>query len=168
MKQPAKPAGPALATAGSASGPMRTFMCRTVAEGRLSQLNYIRDLPPQAVAEAAPASLSSESLAPNASEALLAAFGSCLSVGLHANAIAQGIPIRSLELELTGAVDTAAAWGIGRLTPGGIGFETIHVLVRLDADGPRSALEQLIRHTVLWSPVANTLHNSVELDVALA
>ena len=94
--------------------------------------------------------------------------GPGLTVGLHANAIAQGILIRSLELELTGAVDTAAAWGIVRLTLGGIGFETIHVLVRLDADGPRSGLEQLIRHTVLRSPIANPLHNPVELEVALA
>ena len=26
----------------------------------------------------------------------------------------------------------------------------------------------LVKHTVLWSPVANTLHNPVHLDIALA
>ncbi len=168
MKQPIRVVGPRQETAGPESASMRTFRCRTVAQGRFSQLNYIRDLPAQPVAEAEPTALSGEALAPNASEALLAAFGSCLAVGLHANAIVRGIPIRSLELELTGAVDTAAAWGVGRLNPGAVGFETVHVRVRLDADSPRSVLEDLIRHTVLWSPVANTLHNPVELDIALA
>lgn len=147
---------------------MRTFRCRTVAQGRFSQLNYIRDLPAQPVAEAEPTSLSGEALAPNASEALLAAFGSCLAVGLHANAIVRGIPIRSLELELTGTVDTAAAWGVGKLNPGAIGFETVHVLVKLEAESARSDLESLIHHTLLWSPVANTLHNPVHLDIVLA
>ncbi len=181
MKKPTAPVGPTQnsakatpdpsATAGkpaSGSQSVRSFSCRTVARGRFSQLNYIRDLPPQTVAEAEPQALSSEVLAPNASEALLAAFGSCLAVGLHANAIVQGIPIRALELELTGNVDTAAAWGVGKLYTGAIGFEIVHVRVKLEADSPRSVLEDLIRHTVLWSPVANTLHNPVELDIVLA
>lgn len=33
---------------------MRTLHCRTVAQGRLRQLNYIRDLPPQPVMEDEP------------------------------------------------------------------------------------------------------------------
>jgi uncharacterized OsmC-like protein len=181
MKKPTAPVGPTRSSAEAIPEPsgvagkavsepqsVRTFHCRTVAQGRFSQLNYIRDLPPQEVAEAEPTSLSSEILAPNASEALLAAFGSCLAVGLHANAVVRGIPIRALELELTGDVDTAAAWGVGKLAASTIGFETVHVRVKLDADSPRSVLEDLIRHTVLWSPVANTLHNPVQLDIALA
>jgi len=146
----------------------RTLRCRTVAQGRLSQLNYIRDLPPQPVTENEPENLSNETNAPNASEALLAAFGSCLAVGMHANALAQGIPIRSLELELAANLDTSAVWGAGNLNPHTIGFEAIRILVRLDADAPRAALEALVRHATLWSPVANTLHNPVHLDVTLA
>ncbi len=154
----------------------RTLRCRTVAQGRLSQLNYIRNLPPQPVREdeprnlpgSLPGTLLGETDAPNASEALLAAFGSCLAVGIHANALAQGIPIRSLELELAADFNTAAVWGAGNLTPHIIGFEAIRVLVTLDADAPRAALEALVRHATLWSPVANTLHNPVHLDVTLA
>jgi uncharacterized OsmC-like protein len=147
---------------------IRTLRCRTVAQGRFSQLNYIRDLPPQPVIEDASPSLSSETVAPNASEALLAAFGSCLSVGIHANAVAQGIPIRSLSLDLAGDLNTTAVWGAGNLEPHTIGFETIQVTVHIDAEAPREILEALVRHATLWSPAANTLHNPVHLDVTLA
>ena len=146
----------------------RTLRCRTVAEGRFRQLNYIRDLPAQPVMEPEGAGLLTETLAPNASEALLAAFGSCLTVGIHANAIAQGIPIRSLEVDLEADLNTSAVWGAGDLSPKAIGFESIRVSVRLDADAPRKTLEALVEHATLWSPVANTLHNPVHLDVTLA
>lgn len=147
---------------------VRTLRCRTVAQGRFSQLNYIRDLPPQPVIEDASPSLSPETIAPNASEALLAAFGSCLSVGIHANAVAQGIPIRFLSLDLSADLDTSAVWGAGNLAPHSIGFESIQVIVHIDAEAPRESLEALVRHATLWSPVANTLHNPVHLDVTLA
>ena len=145
----------------------RTLRCRTVARGRFNQLNYIRDLPPQSVMEDEPEGLSGEQLAPNASEALLAAFGSCLAVGIHANAIAQGIPLQSLELELAADLNSTAVWGAGDLTPKTIGFESIRVSVRIEAEAPRASLEALVRHATLWSPVANTLHNPVHLDVIL-
>lgn len=146
---------------------MRTLRCRTVAEGALRQSNYIRDLPPQRVEEAEPAGPLAEAVAPSASEALLAAFGSCLAVGIHANAIARSIPIRALEVDLAADINTSAVWGAGDLNPRTIGFEAIRVSVRIDADAPRKVLDGLVKHAVLWSPVANTLHNPVHLDVTL-
>jgi len=146
---------------------VRTLRCRTVARGRFNQVNYIRNLPPQPVMEDEPDGLSGEAVAPNASEALLAAFGSCLAVGIHANAIAQGIPLQSLELELAADLNSTAVWGAGDLTPKTIGFEAVRVSVRIEAEAPRASLEALVRHATLWSPVANTLHNPVHLDVVL-
>ncbi len=93
---------------------IRTLRCRTVAQGRFAQVNYIRNLPPQPVIEDEPEGLSGETTAPNASEALLAAFGSCLAVGIHANAVAQGIPITALALELAADLNTTAVWGGGQ------------------------------------------------------
>jgi len=145
----------------------RTLRCHTVAQGRFHQLNYIRNLPPQPVMEDEPEGLLAEAIAPNASEALLAAFGSCLAVGIHANAVAQGIPIRALELELEADINTTAVWGAGDLNPKTIGFEAVRVSVRMDADAPRASLKELVKHATLWSPVANTLHNPVHLDVVL-
>ncbi|MCJ2042954.1 hypothetical protein MKK58_00035, partial [Methylobacterium sp. J-078] len=73
---------------------VRTLRCRTEAQGRLSQLNYIRDLPPQPVMENEPEGILGAAAGPYASEALLAALGSCLSIGINSNALAGGIAIR--------------------------------------------------------------------------
>ncbi len=146
----------------------RRLMCRTVANGRLQQLNYIRDLPPQKVVEHEPENLSGEGFAPNASEALLAALGACLAVGIHAGALAQNIPIDTLELNLSADIGPPALNGAGILMPRTIGFDAIAVSVQLHAEAPRRVLEDLVRHATLWSPVANTLHNPVHLDVTLS
>ena len=146
---------------------IRTLTCRTVARGRLQQLNYIRDLPPQAVMQGGSEGLASGTDAPDASEALLAALGSCLAAGIQANALARNIPLQSLELQLFGDIAASAAWGSGDPAPKPIGFETIRVSVNIVADAPRDILETLVRHTTLWSPVANTLHNPVHLDVSV-
>lgn len=136
--------------------------------GRFHQLNYIRDLPAQTVTEEEPEGLLAEASAPNASEALLAAFGSCLAVGIHANAVAQGLPIRRLTLELEADINTTAVWGAGDLSPKTIGFEAIRVQIHLEAEADDAVLAALVKHATLWSPVANTLHNPVHLDVRLA
>ena len=65
---------------------IKTLSCKTVAEGRFRHLNYIRDLEPYIVDE--PPALLGDDTAPNPSEASLAALGSCLAVGIHANAVA--------------------------------------------------------------------------------
>ena len=147
---------------------IRTLRCRTVAKGRFSQLNYIRDLPPQPVVENDVAGLLGEDIAPNSSEALLAAFGSCLAMGIHANAIVRNIPLRRLELEVEADLHTSAVWGTADVTPKPLGFATVRVSVTIVADASRDSLNDLIQHAALWSPVANTLHNPVHLDVALA
>lgn len=164
----AKPALDALIAQGKANPTaVRTLRCRTIAQGRFHQLNYIRNLPPQPVMEDEPEGLLGEDIAPNASEALLAAFGSCLAIGIHANAVARRIPIRSLELELEADINTTAVWGTGDIDPKPIGFEAIRVSVQLEAEASEEVLSALIKHATLWSPVANTLHNPVHLDVAL-
>ena len=103
-------------------------------------------------------------------KALLAALGSCLSIGIHANAVARAIPIRHLEIEIAGEIGVAALSGTGDLTPKPRGFETITVRVRIEADVSYDILEALLEDTDLedtdmWSPLANTLHNPVHLDV---
>lgn len=147
---------------------IRTLRCRTVAKGRFHQLNYIRSLPPWPAMEDEPESLLAEDIAPNASESLLAALGSCLAVGIHAHAVARRIPIRRLELNLEANIATTAGWGGDCRDPGPLGVDVVRVSVQLDADASREVLDALIKHATLWSPVANTLHNPVHLDVSLA
>ena len=145
---------------------VRKLRCRTVATGRLGQRTYIRDLPPLG-GETADTAVLTDEATPTPSESLLAALGSCLSIGIHANAVARAIPIRHLEIEIVGEIGVAMQWGTGDLTPKPVGFDTVTVRVRIEADAPREVLETLVEHTSMWSPVANTLHSPVHLDVML-
>src|SRR4029079_14377745 len=74
---------------------VRTVRAKTVAEGkRFRHLNYIRNLPAHIVDE--PPGLLGDDTAPNPTEALLAALGSCVSVGIQANGVSRGYTIRSI------------------------------------------------------------------------
>jgi uncharacterized OsmC-like protein len=144
---------------------VRTLKARTIAESKFRQLNFIRDLPVHVIDE--PPGLLGDDTAPNPSEAALAALGSCLSVGIHANALNQGIKIRSLELELEGDINISAVWGAGA-TPESVGFSAVRVVVKINADAPQERLDALVAHATAWSPVANTFTRPVPLEVKLA
>ena len=143
---------------------IKTLKCRTIAEGRFRHLNMIRNLPPYIVDE--PPALLGDDTAPNPSEASLAALGSCLAVGIHANAVAQGITVRKLELELEADINITAVWGTGDTSPKPVGFDAVRVKVDLEADAPQEQLDALIAHATKWSPVANTFTKPVALTVA--
>jgi uncharacterized OsmC-like protein len=145
---------------------VRTLKCRTVAEGRFRHLNFVRALPPHVIDE--PPGLLGDDTAPNPSEALLAALGSCLAVGIHANAVAQNITVRKLELELEADINITSVWGTGDTSPKPVGFEAVRVTVHFDADAPRATLDALVAHATRWSPVANTYTKPVALTVGLA
>ena len=141
---------------------VRTLKCRTVAEKRFRHLNYIRDLPPYIVDE--PPGLLGDDTAPNPSEASLAALGSCIAVGLHANAVKRGWKIRKLELFLEGDLNITAVWGTGDVSEKPVGFTDVRIKVDLDADAPKEEIEALIQHVIKWSPVANTFIRPVNLS----
>jgi uncharacterized OsmC-like protein len=145
---------------------IKTLTCKTVAEGRFRHLNFIRALPPYVVDE--PPGLLGDDTAPNPSEASLAALGSCLAVGIHANAVARGITIYKLEIELEGDLNITGVWGAGDLSEKPVGFTDVRAKITLDADRPRAELDALIAHAKVWSPVANTFTRPVKLDVAMA
>lgn len=145
---------------------IKTLKCRTVAEGRFRHLNFIRNLPAYVVDE--PPGLLGDDTAPNPSEAVLSALGSCLAVGIHANAVARGITIYKLEIELEGDLNITAVWGTGDLSEKPVGFTDIRAKVTFEADKPRAELEALIAHAKAWSPVANTMTRPINLDVNLA
>jgi uncharacterized OsmC-like protein len=145
---------------------IKTLKCKTVAEGRFRHLNFVRTLPPYIVDE--PPGLLGDDTAPNPSEASLAALGSCLAVGIHANAVARGITVFRLEIELEGDLNITGVWGTGDLSEKPVGFTDVRAKVTFEADRPRDELEALIAHAKVWSPVANTFTRPVKLDVELA
>jgi uncharacterized OsmC-like protein len=141
-----------------------TLKAKTVCEGQFRNLTYIRDLAPYVIDE--PPHLLGEDTAPNPSEALLAALGACLSVGIHANATARGIALSKLELALEGDINVTAVWGVGDLSPGKhLGFSAIRVAINVEGDADAETLAEIIAHADQWSPVANTLRNAVSVDV---
>jgi len=144
---------------------IKTLKCKTIAEGRFRHLNFIRNLEPYIVDE--PPGLLGDDTAPNPSEATLAALGSCLAVGLHANAVHRGWTVRKLELELEGDLNITAVWGTGDLNEKPVGFTDVRVKVDMECDGiTKEEIDALITHVKKWSPVANTFTRPVGLEVA--
>ena len=142
---------------------IKTAKCRTVLEGQFRHLNYIRDLPPHVVDE--PPQLLGEDTAPNPTEALLAALGTCISVGIHANATARDIALTRLEVELEGDINITAVWGVGDLGDKRLGVSDIRAKVTVDGDASADQLDDIVAHATQWSPVANTMINPVALSV---
>ena len=146
---------------------IKTLKCKTVAEGKFRHANYIRNLAPYIVDE--PPALLGDDTAPNPSEAALAALGSCLAVGLHANAVHRGWTVRKLELELEGDLNITAVWGTGDVSEKPVGFTDVRVKVAMECDGiAKPEIDALIGHVVKWSPVANTFTRPVNLAVGAA
>lgn len=143
-----------------------TLRCRTVAAGGFKQLNYVRKLAPFPVEERF--GPPDEVPVTTPSETLLAALGSCLGAHIHANAAAGNVTVHSLELDVEADMAASPMWRRPGATPGPIGFEAIRITVQMKADAPPEALRALVAHALLWSPVANTLHDPVHLNVALA
>jgi uncharacterized OsmC-like protein len=144
-----------------------TLKAKTVCESKFRNLTYVRNLEAHVIDE--PPHLLGDDTAPNPSEAVLATLGSCLSVGLHANAVALGIKLTKIELELEGDINVTAVWGVGDLDPlKKLGFTDVRVKVHLEGDASAEELNNLVAHSNAWSPVANTLRNPVNLSVELA
>lgn len=143
--------------------PLRTLRSRTVAVSHLRQRTLIRDL--AALVVDGPGGMSDADPMPEPLEVLLAALGSDLAVGIQAHAMARGIVLSALSLDVEADIAAAPLEGAA---PSPLGLEEVRVAVRLEADAPRDALAALVARATLRSAVANTLHDGTELRVALA
>ncbi len=139
--------------------------CRTRAFGGFRQVNYVRDVSPFPLGERFGAFDGEEVATP--SETLLAALGSCLSARIHANAAAASIVVHSLELDVEADPSPSPMWDPAGFRARPVGFEAIRVVVHIEAEASPESLDALIAHAAVWSPVANTLHDWVDLDVAM-
>ena len=112
-----------------------------------------------------PEQILGERTAPNAVELLLAALGSCLSVGYAANAAAMGIDLRELRFEMEGDVDLRGFLGISKdVRPG---YESISCTVYLDANASDDELHELQERVEATSPLMDIIQNEVSLDTRL-
>ncbi|MFF8798885.1 MULTISPECIES: OsmC family protein [unclassified Methylobacterium] len=147
---------------------VRTVRARTIAEGRrFRHLNYVRNLDAHIVDE--PPALLGDDTAPNPTEALLAALGTCVAVGLQANAVARGWTVRGIEIESEGDINITSVWGTGDLSEKPVGLTAVRLKAHLDIEGASEAeLEELVAHAGQWSPVLNTVKNPVSVTLARA
>ena len=112
-----------------------------------------------------PEQILGERTAPNAVELLLAALGSCLSVGYAANAAAMGIELNDLRFELEGDVDLRGFLGISEnVRPG---YDSITCTVYIDADASEEELAELRERVETTSPLMDTITNAVPLETDL-
>ena len=146
---------------------VRTVRCRTVAEKRFRHLNYIRTLPAHVVDE--PPQLLGDDTAPNPSEAALAGLGTCIAVGVQANAVARGYTLQSLEVELEADINITSVWGTGDVHPKPVGFTEVRLRVHVEAEGATAEeLDDLVAYAAKWSPVFNTFQKPVSMKIVRA
>ncbi|WP_207591711.1 OsmC family protein [Halomontanus rarus] len=100
--------------------------------------------------------------APNAVELLLAALGSCLSVGYAANAAAMGIELEDLRFELEGDVDLRGFLGISEDVRAG--YNSVTCTAYVDADASEAELAELRDRVETTSPLMDTITNAVPVE----
>ena len=122
----------------------------------------VRDLPPTFADE--PEILGGTNTAANPVEQVLGALGSCLAIGYAAGAIARGITIDDLWIELVGNIDLPVFFG---LKAGHAGYEQVDATVHLLTDAPQAEIDALHDDVFRTSPVGNTLERPARLDVQL-
>ena len=112
-----------------------------------------------------PIPLLGSNIAPNAVEMVLAALGSCLSVGFAYSAAGMGINLQSLELNIEGDLDVHGFLGLSKeIRPG---YKNIRVAIRLKSDASGEKIKELFDHVIETSPVTDIIRNPVPVDILL-
>ena len=156
----------AFAEKGKANPSMQgTMKTKTVCEGQFRNLTYVGEH--EAVVVDEPPHLFGEDTAPAPSEVMLAALGSCLSVGIQAVATYRGITLSKIEVELEGDIGNPAAWGAGgaEKIPEDMGFQGVRAFITVEGDASDEALQELVAHANYFSPVANSFRNPIPMTV---
>lgn len=144
----------------------KTLKAKTVCEAGFRNMTYVRNLAPMLVGE--PPTLLGDDSAPNPSETALAALGSCISVGLLANATHRGVTLTKIQIEMEGDIDISAVWGVGDTPDEKIpGFTEVRCKVTLYGDTDDDTLQQIHDNAIVWSPVVNTFRRPATVDSTL-
>jgi uncharacterized OsmC-like protein len=144
----------------------KTLRATTTCEGGFRNRTAIRSLEPVLVSE--PCALLGDDAAPNPSEMALAALGSCISVGLLANATARGVTLSRIEVAMEGDIDISAVWGVGDTPAEKVpGFTAVRCRVTLGGDTDEATLQAIKDNAMTWSPVVNTFARPVRMTSTL-
>jgi uncharacterized OsmC-like protein len=123
----------------------------------------VRDVPVTYADE--PEVLGGTNIAANPVEQILGALGSCLAIGYTAGAVARGITIQDLRIDLAGHIDLPVFFG---LKDGHAGYDRVEANVHLKTDASPEDVAALHADVFRTSPVGNTLERPAVLHVQLA
>ena len=112
-----------------------------------------------------PPILCGNSIGPGPTEYLLVALSGCLTTSLIAHATAKGINIKGLESRYEGDIDLRGFLGVTEEVP--VGFQTIRVYFKIDADISEAEKEELLKMAQKYSPVFQTISTPTPVLVHL-
>lgn len=141
----------------------KTLKATTNCESGFRNVTTVRDTADILVSE--PCALLGDNAAANPSETVLAALGSCINVGLIANAGFRGVNLTKAQIAMEGDIDISAVWGVGDTDPDKVlGFTRIRCSITLAGDADDATLNEIADQAMKWSPVVNTMTNPVEVS----
>lgn len=144
----------------------KVVKAKTVCESGFRNQNYVRDHQPFLISE--PHKLLGDDEAPNPTEIALGAVGSCISVGLMANATKRGVTLSKIEVDVEGDIDISATWGVGDLDEDKrLGVSHLRINVNLDGDADEATLQEITDSALKWSPVLNTFTRPASCESTL-
>lgn len=112
-----------------------------------------------------PPILLGNNLGSNPVEYLLVGLSGCLTTSMIAHASARGIEIRGVESSYEGDIDLRGFLGLSDDVP--VGYQSIRVYFKIDADISNDQKEELVRMAQKYSPVFNTITKSTPISVQL-
>ncbi|MEM9691193.1 MAG: OsmC family protein [Myxococcota bacterium] len=134
--------------------------------GGFSSTSTIRDFE---VPMDEPEGLGGSNTAPNMVEAVLAAYGSCLTVGYALNANQMGIELDDIRVDLEGGIDLRGFLGVEDPKSVWPGYRGISVKVNLDSKTATEAqLKELHEKVQKTSPVGSIIARPVEIATTIA
>ena len=112
-----------------------------------------------------PPVLCGRNLGANPVEYLLVALSGCLTTSLIAHAAAKGIEVKKVESRYEGDLDLQGFLGVSDQVP--VGFQTMRVFFKIEADLSEDEKEMLVKMAQKYSPVFNTITKSAPVSVLL-
>jgi uncharacterized OsmC-like protein len=98
-------------------------------------------------------------------EYLLVALSGCLTTSLIAHATAKGIDIKAVESRYEGDIDLRGFLGVAPEVP--VGYQTIRVYFKIEADISEAQKEELLTMAQKYSPVFQTVSTPTPVSVHL-
>lgn len=106
-----------------------------------------------------------QTVVPNPYEYILAGFAGCINALGQIVAADLGITLKSLQIEITGSLNTEVAFGIpGRFKPG---FKSIEIILKPAATAPLEVLQRWMKEVHFRSPFYDNLVNSAPVSLNL-